>query len=260
MKPFPSPALPPILRLSLFLLLLLPVLAQAGDDPAGLLAKAYPGFIKGQQGNDLVWGDGTKMPIEDGRTKSFDQLLDEPDIQDQFTWRYPTGSASYAPPAFNYDPGRVRYEPLFKKMYGTDAGAVQRNLVPVKWLPKTVNARVMISRVNDVDKRLAAVSKELDELPPELKKYAYPTAGTFNWRPIAGTQRLSTHSFGTAIDLNTQYTDYWKWDKKMAYKNQIPKEIVEIFEKHGFIWGGKWYHYDTMHFEYRPELLGQKGQ
>ena len=29
-----------------------------------------------------------------------------------------------------------------------------------------------------------------------------------------------------------------------------------IFEKHGFIWGGRWYHYDTMHFEYRPELVG----
>jgi hypothetical protein len=32
-------------------------------------------------------------------------------------------------------------------------------------------------------------------------------------------------------------------------------KIVDVFEKHGFIWGGKWYHYDTMHFEYRPELL-----
>jgi hypothetical protein len=30
---------------------------------------------------------------------------------------------------------------------------------------------------------------------------------------------------------------------------------VEVFERHGFIWGGKWNHYDTMHFEYRPELL-----
>src|SRR5690242_16362928 len=28
------------------------------------------------------------------------------------------------------------------------------------------------------------------------------------------------------------------------------------FEQHGFIWGGRWAHYDTMHFEYRPELLG----
>jgi len=31
---------------------------------------------------------------------------------------------------------------------------------------------------------------------------------------------------------------------------------VAVFERHGFIWGGKWFHYDTMHFEYRPELLG----
>jgi D-alanyl-D-alanine carboxypeptidase len=28
-----------------------------------------------------------------------------------------------------------------------------------------------------------------------------------------------------------------------------------LFEQHGFIWGGKWYHYDTMHFEYRPEII-----
>lgn len=36
--------------------------------------------------------------------------------------------------------------------------------------------------------------------------------------------------------------------------HEIPLEIVHIFEQHGFIWGGKWYHYDTMHFEYRPEM------
>ena len=34
-----------------------------------------------------------------------------------------------------------------------------------------------------------------------------------------------------------------------------PWEIVLIFEKYGFIWGGKWHHYDTVHFEYRPEML-----
>ena len=42
---------------------------------------------------------------------------------------------------------------------------------------------------------------------------------------------------------------------KIKYVNRIPKEIVKVFEKHGFIWGGRWYHYDTMHFEYRPELI-----
>jgi len=62
--------------------------------------------------------------------------------------------------------------------------------------------------------------------------------------------------------LNTKYSNYWQWDCKctsenvdLSYKNKIPQGIIDIFEKHGFIWGGKWYHYDTMHFEYRPELL-----
>jgi hypothetical protein len=34
-----------------------------------------------------------------------------------------------------------------------------------------------------------------------------------------------------------------------------PSEIIEAIERHGFIWGGKWWHFDTMHFEYRPEII-----
>ena len=67
--------------------------------------------------------------------------------------------------------------------------------------------------------------------------------------------------FGTAIDVAAAHSQYWLRAKlgaggHIAYKNEIPLEIVRIFEAHGFIWGGKWYHYDTMHFEYRPELIG----
>ena len=63
-----------------------------------------------------------------------------------------------------------------------------------------------------------------------------------------------------AIDLNLKISDYWLWQSSkggglIPYRNRMPQEIVDIFEKHGFIWGGKWYHYDTMHFEYRPELF-----
>jgi peptidoglycan LD-endopeptidase CwlK len=49
-------------------------------------------------------------------------------------------------------------------------------------------------------------------------------------------------------------------DGRIPYRNKVPFEIVSIFEKHGFIWGGKWYHYDTMHFEYRPELFLAAGE
>ena len=67
------------------------------------------------------------------------------------------------------------------------------------------------------------------------------------------------HSWGAAIDINAAHADYWLWHGSVvtdgAPVNRIPLEIVAIFERHGFIWGGKWSHYDTMHFEYRPELL-----
>ena len=87
-----------------------------------------------------------------------------------------------------------------------------------------------------------------------------PVAGTYACRVIAGTERRSTHGYGIAIDLALKHAHYWRWSKPDAtgvysWRNDIPEEIVRVFEKHGFIWGGRWYHYDTMHFEYRPELL-----
>ena len=63
---------------------------------------------------------------------------------------------------------------------------------------------------------------------------------------------------GAAIDINVAYADYWRWSKDAnapVWKNRIPIEIVRTFEQYGLIWGGYWYHFDTMHFEYRPELL-----
>lgn len=97
-------------------------------------------------------------------------------------------------------------------------------------------------------------------MPARFDAYLFPSAGTYNCRVIAGTKRTSAHGHGIAIDIATKASDYWRWagakaGGKIPYKNKVPPEIVDVFEKHGFVWGGKWYHYDTMHFEYRPELL-----
>ena len=82
------------------------------------------------------------------------------------------------------------------------------------------------------------------------------------YRYIFGTKVLSPHSWGTAIDLTVKESAYWKTVAKKHPNDWMdiklptyPQEIVHIFEKHGFIWGGRWSHFDTMHFEYRPELL-----
>jgi hypothetical protein len=105
---------------------------------------------------------------------------------------------------------------------------------------------------------LRAVSAEIDALPDKIKRAAYPIAGTYNCRAVTDTGQPSPHGYGIAIDLNPVFSDYWYWRPhggRILYRNRMPQEIVTIFEKHGFIWGGKWYHFDTMHFEFRPELL-----
>ncbi len=225
------------------------------DDNADRLALSYDN-IEYCQDNHIIWSDGSKMLYDDGKKKNFKELLNNPDIEDMFHYRYRKGQNSYGVPQKNYDPGRIRNDAFMKKMYGSSAGSVGNNLVAISWMPHSTNKKISVTRVNGVDKKLSAISRELDNLPPDLKKYVTTTAGTFNWRKISGTSRLSGHSFGMAIDINVKYSNYWKWNKgTYKYRNQIPQEIVEIFEKHGFIWGGKWYHYDTMHFEYRPEML-----
>ncbi len=224
------------------------------------IMEAYPDHFQKASENILIWKDGTQMVFDDGLQKSRQELLESPDLEDQLAMPYPKGENT-PPPKKGEDAGRIRYEPFFRKMYGNTAAEVQQKLAEVVWLPKTLKIKLKVTTVNDIHKKITAISEALDE-KPHLKKYLQNPAGTFNWRNISGTNRLSTHSFGMTIDLNVAHSHYWQWDSKskdenisLVYRNQIPMEIVLIFEKYGFIWGGKWYHYDTMHFEYRPELL-----
>jgi len=231
--------------------------------PVGVkcLLKAYPEFLESGDANSIYWKDGSKMVYDDGKIKTdFETMLNEASLKDQMSICYPVGEQYPRPVPVNYDPGRIRYEPFFFKMYGNTPEEVRHKLVPVIWLPKHINKEILVTTVNGVDQKIRAISDELDTLPPEYMQYLENPGGTFNWRVIAGTKRLSTHSFGMTIDINVKSSDYWRNNKPdksglYAYKNRIPMKIVEVFEKHGFIWGGKWYHYDTMHFEYRPELL-----
>jgi peptidoglycan L-alanyl-D-glutamate endopeptidase CwlK len=257
-----------ILYIGLFISL--PLLAVAQDSlPKGIraLLTAYPDHIKSATKNSIVWKDGEVMPYDDGQSspKTFEQLLNKPDLEDQFRYEYAALTPA-TPPARNHDPGRIRYEPFFFKMYGKTKEAVQKQLTTIVWMPKTYGVKLQVTTVNGIDKKLKAISDELDKLP-HLHKYVANIGGTFAWRVIAGTNRQSGHSFGSTIDINTEYSHYWRWGTKnpkedgslqLVFKNKIPDELVAIFEKQGFIWGGRWYHYDTMHFEYRPELINTK--
>jgi len=244
------------------LLLIASLMAARADDVGTILdvlVAAYPDHLTGHDGKDVIWKDGTRMPASDGRSgKSFDQLLDAPSLLDQFAISYPLGTELHRP-AVNEDPGRIRNEAFFRKMYGDcRRGEVSPRLKPVPWLAKS-GTTVKATGINGVNERLAAVARDLEALPDAMTKYIVPSAGVYNCRPIAGTERMSVHAYGAAIDLNAAFGEYWLWAKgksgDIAWKNRIPLAIVDVFERHGFIWGGKWYHFDTFHFEYRPEII-----
>jgi len=225
------------------------------DAEAGVraLKESYPDFISDVSDNKVKFRDGTTLVYDDGRTKDFDTLLDNSDVEDMFFVRY---DAAVTPPEYLHDAGRSRSEALFKKMYGNSAAAVKAKLVKVPWFGKTVE----FTSVNGAADSLRKVAKEIAEYP-ELRKYL-DSSGTFYWRTVRGAKRQSAHSYGIAFDIAVPHSDYWLWKNKNAketsklvYANRFPKKIVEIFERYGFIWGGAWYHYDTMHFEFRPEIL-----
>ncbi|BDV39290.1 M15 family metallopeptidase [Methylocystis bryophila] len=215
------------------------------------LVRAYPDYLKTSDEKQIVWNDGTRMPLSDGKPdKSFDEKLKNASLLDQLSLPYPIGKPDHVPGA-DEDPGRFRNQAFFDKMYGDcDKHETQKRLVKVPWF----GGFVEVTTINGVADKLRAVAAEIDRLPAALKRYAYPSAGAFACRTVKDTGKRSMHAYGAALDINTKYSDYWLWGKG-AYHNRIPWEIVEIFERHGFIWGGKWGHFDTMHFEYRPEYF-----
>lgn len=226
--------------------------------PAGarILMDVYPDAGMKYKDGYIVFPDGERILYDDGKKKSFTVMLDNSDVEDMFSIRYDTVSPK---PGYLSDAGRSRCEALFKKMYGKSASEVSSRMETVDWFGQ----KIKFTKVNGASRQLRKVAAEL-KTKPHLAKYLKP-ASTFYWRNVRGAKRMSAHSYGIAIDINVKMSDYWLWANKgkgetakIAYKNRIPPELVRIFEKHGFVWGGRWYHYDTMHFEYRPEQLANK--
>lgn len=221
-----------------------------------LLKQAYPQVVRAIDGNTLRLHGGQDLMIDDGRRKSHQDKLKNADVEDMLSQVYPLGKCVRGKPAKNFDPGRIRSDAFFRAVYGQSKREAAAKLVAVAWFGQ----RIRFTATAGADAALRKTAVELARLPVRFRRYLRPSGGTFNWRNIANTNRLSVHSFGAAIDINTKFTDYWLWKggkpgNVPAYRNQIPAEIVEIFERHGFVWGGRWYRFDTMHFEYRPAII-----
>lgn len=225
------------------------------------LMSAYPGYVVGieQLENDdvyLIMKSGKKIIYDDKRDKNIDEKINNPDVQDSMEQIYPLNDINSLMET-NYDPGRHREYSLLNEVYGNSKQEVESNLINVG----VSNSKYQFNGNNQA---ASSLEKVMDELIPlaesnkNIRASVFPCGGTFNYRYISGTSRLSPHSFGIAIDLAKDNRDYWKWASRKDGQKRLssyPVEIVRIFEKNNFVWGGKWGHFDILHFEYRPEII-----
>ena len=225
------------------------------------LMMAYPEQIKSLEKESdgrifVIMQSGNKIVYDDMRTKSFEGKLADADLQDMMEQVYPLADIT-AIVEDHYDPGRIRDYEFLNAVYGSTKGNIEKNLTNIP----LGSGNFSFNKNNDAASALKAAFQEIASLiktKSSIYGFVFPVNGTYNYRFIAGTNQLSPHSFGIAIDLKSNPNDYWRWVSKKQGQSRLdsyPKELVRAFENHFFIWGGKWSHFDFLHFEYRPELI-----
>jgi hypothetical protein len=155
-------------------------------------------------------------------------------------------------------------------------GAIEKHIVKISFLGHNLNIHEkLVPAIKRVEKEIYLLKDK------EIKHKVTPEYGTvqffleqiadiqgYSWREVSDTSNPSQHSRGIAIDILPKEWStknmYWRWradwdDDWMLLsldRRWMPAlDVVKAFEKEGFIWGGKWYLWDDMHFEYRPELF-----
>ncbi|MGL5380327.1 M15 family metallopeptidase [Clostridium sp.] len=222
---------------------------------------AYPSYIVDieKDSNDLVYivmKSGKKILYDDKIEKGHGEKITNPDLQDMLEEIYPLDSIDSVLKE-KIDPGRIRVYGLLNEVYGSNLEEINKNLISVN----TYYGILPFNKQNGASDNLKKVMKEISEVAKgngSILQFLLPISGTFNYRTIQDTGRLSAHAYGIAIDLNRSDSDYWKWASEDEGTKRIAsysKELVKIFEDNGFIWGGKWKHFDILHFEYRPEFI-----
>lgn len=114
-----------------------------------------------------------------------------------------------------------------------------------------------------VHKSIADITKAaFEEIFNGKEQFPIKDVGAYAWRDTMSSGRYSHHNYGTAIDINSNenyclYKDgsyigsFWL-PQENIYSIAPDSEVVSIFSKYGFVWGGdEWSNpKDYMHFSY----------
>ena len=141
-------------------------------------------------------------------------------------------SVSSAVGTFNYTPhadGTVTPDPRWV------GGYIRRETMPIIG-PVTGNKGML--------PQLRAALDEVVQKGLAAKIHPAEYGGCYVPRYIANdpSKGLSLHSWGMAVDLNVP-------GNQRGTVGQMDRQVVAIFKRWGFAWGGDWNYTDPMHFE-----------
>lgn len=115
---------------------------------------------------------------------------------------------------------------------------------PVKSILFHVKAADALKRALD---QIAERSKTDASVLRHVSRYS----GSYNYRPIRGSSRLSCHAFGAAIDFDAEHLPM---THSPVSASIMPQEVVDAFKSVGAFWGGDYRsRRDPMHFQFAHE-------
>jgi len=148
----------------------------------------------------------------------------------------PVGAAASALAAFPAAPGKAASAlTSFNPAGVSKTGVGLSTISTASGLTADVNAKYA--------SQFQSLVKDLEGTGYDIK-----SIGGYNYRNIAGTNKLSNHALGNAIDINPMANpDTGRGGRLIT---DMPAGIGEIANRNGFDWGGDWKSKkDAMHFE-----------
>jgi hypothetical protein len=251
------------------------------------LASAYPGIVGPavfRGGDWAVTVNGVYYYYAEGRLLPESLRAKAADYSPQPFYTYPAELPAWkAPTAAEVERYRgwqtqreatpPRRSPLFfdDLWRSHNRAEAYSRLKTIRFLGQSVNVHYSImEELSLVEERIEEEARKDAAVRAWVKGLKSVTC--WNWRTVADTASRSFHSYGAALDLMAApqpgLETYWLWtrDKHLDWwavpytkRQHPPKAVIKAFESQGFCWGGKWPLYDTMHFEYRPEILIMNG-
>lgn len=82
-----------------------------------------------------------------------------------------------------------------------------------------------------------------------LWRYVEATGGGYNFRTQRGSNKLSMHSLGAALDVDPANNALGVPPEKTVLGTH-GRGVVEVFESRGWTWGGRWGRPDAQHFQF----------